>query len=54
MQRVSDTPVSARQTDGARGAIRSLVQWKDKPDHVFSACDDGTVKVRVVVVVLGS
>eukprot|EP00904_Undaria_pinnatifida_P006823 jgi/Undpi1/3270/HiC_scaffold_15.g06644.m1 len=45
VQRVSDTPVSARQTDGARGAIRSLVQWKDKPDHVFSACDDGTVKM---------
>lgn len=46
VQRVSEAHVSARQTDGHRGAIRSLIQWKDKPDHVFTACDDGTVKVN--------
>lgn len=38
--------MSEEAADGYRGAVRSLVQWKDKPDHVFSACDDGTVKVR--------
>lgn len=44
VQKVSEAQVSA-QADGFTGAIRSLVQWKDKPDHVFSACDDGTIKV---------
>lgn len=37
--------VCARRQDGTSKAIRSLVHWKDKPDHVFTGCDDGTVKV---------
>ncbi|CAM9243311.1 unnamed protein product [Pylaiella littoralis] len=44
VQKVSEAQVSA-QADGFTGAVRSLVQWKDKPDHVFSACDDGTIKM---------
>lgn len=44
MQKVSEAGVSAEQ-EGFAGAVRALVQWKEKPDHVFSACDDGTVKV---------
>lgn len=44
VQQVSEAEVSAQQ-EGFAGAIRALVQWKEKPDHVFSACDDGTVKV---------
>ncbi|CAM9883176.1 unnamed protein product [Ectocarpus sp. 4 AP-2014] len=44
VQKVSEAVVS-EESDGFRGAVRSLVQWKDKPDHVFSACDDGTVKM---------
>lgn len=51
VQKVSEETVSAEQRDASqrdasRGAVRSLVQWKGKPDHVFSACDDGTVKAR--------
>ncbi|CAM9489039.1 unnamed protein product [Ascophyllum nodosum] len=45
VQRLSEAQVSARRSDGSAGAIRSLVQWKGKPDHVFTACDDGTVKM---------
>ena len=37
--------VCTKRQDGASKAIRSLVHWKDKPDHVFTGCDDGTVKV---------
>eukprot|EP00903_Cladosiphon_okamuranus_P020061 g18427.t1 len=44
VQKVSEADVSAMDGSFA-GAIRALVQWKEKPDHVFSACDDGTVKM---------
>lgn len=46
VERVSEAKVSKVKSDGSVAAVRSVVQWKEKPDHVFTACDDGFVKVR--------
>ncbi|CAM9686390.1 unnamed protein product [Discosporangium mesarthrocarpum] len=45
VQRLSEEQVSARNKDGSSRSVHSLLQWKAQPNHVFTACDDGTVKV---------
>ncbi|CAM9834383.1 unnamed protein product [Choristocarpus tenellus] len=44
VQRLSEEVVSARGGDGLPRAVRALAQWRGQPNHIFSGCDDGSVK----------